>query len=247
MTTTRASRGGVLWWHTTENLSPRVTPGFLPRQRKLLLPQQYAMEHENTWVDAADSFTSAAEVDAAMGGDWTEDEHGAPGVRYVMAVDLGLVSDPSMIGVASLDQGLVCLNRLVTLQGSREHPVSMQTVERTVVDLAEAFPPARILIESWQGVSAAQSLARLGYPAEISTPSLKSNAEQWGVLNQLLTARRLAVPVHPQLRAELLGLQYEPTATGVRVTGGAPHQDHAVVVRMLAHALGAERPQFRIL
>ncbi len=190
----------------------------------------YAQLHLNQWVDGVvDGYTSAAEVDAAMVGDWTEDECGTPGHRYIIAVDLGLVSDPTVIGVGSVDAGVVCLNRLVTLQGSRERPVQMQTVERTVVDLAEAFPPSRILIESWQGVSAAQSLARLGYPAEISTPSLKSNAEQWGVLNQVLTARRLALPIHPQLRAELLGLQYETTATGVRVTGGAPHQDHAVV------------------
>ena len=148
--------------------------------------------------------------------------------------------------MGSVDAGVVCVNRLVTLQGSREHPLSMQAVERAIVDVAEAFPPTKILIESWQGVSAAQSLARLGYPAVISTPSLKSNAEQWGVLNQLLTARRLALPIHPQLRAELLGLQYETTAVGVRVTSGAPHQDHAVVFRMLVYALGPERPSFRI-
>lgn len=51
--------GSVLWWHSSDNPSPRITQKFLDRQRRLLLPGQYAREHGNVWVDAADSFTTS--------------------------------------------------------------------------------------------------------------------------------------------------------------------------------------------
>ncbi len=53
-------------------------------------------------------------------------------------------------------------------------------------------------------------------------------------------ARTLRLPQHPRLREELLGLSYEVTALGVRVTDRTRvHQDHAVVVRMIAAMLAA--------
>jgi len=62
----------VLWWHSGENLSPKVTQDFLERQRRILVPAQYAREHGNVWVDAADSFVTAEQVDRAMSSGWLE-------------------------------------------------------------------------------------------------------------------------------------------------------------------------------
>jgi hypothetical protein len=229
---------GVYWYWRSKNSSPLVSPAFLARQKKLLMPAQYALEHENTISDAADSFTTAAEVDDAMDGSWVETPTGEPGRRYVLAVDLGAVHDPTVLGVGHEEDGLICVDKLVTLQGSHEHPVQMLAVERTFLDLAAAFPPVRGLVESWQGLASVQSLQRLGHPVELATPTAKSNAEQWGTLSQLLASRRLVLPVHDRLRQELLGLSYEVGPAGIKVTDQrAVHQDHAVVVRMLAHAL----------
>jgi hypothetical protein len=50
----------IFWWYSTENLSPLVTAEFLARQRRLLLPAQYAREHENRWVDQADASRRAS-------------------------------------------------------------------------------------------------------------------------------------------------------------------------------------------
>jgi hypothetical protein len=142
------------------------------------------------------------------------------------------------------EDDLVCVDKLVTLQGSHERPVQIATVERLIDDLATAFPPTRIVIESWQGLGAAQSLQRRGWRVEIATPTAKSNAEQWGVLAQMFAARRVVLPEHPRLREELLGLSYEVGPGGIRVTDRrAVHQDHAVVVRMLTSALAEARPR----
>jgi hypothetical protein len=179
---TPTPRQSVYWYYSSENLSPLVTPQFLARQRGLLLPAQYAREHENRWVDAADSFTTAVEVDAAMGRGWIEPIVGDPGVQYVQAWDIGYVHDPTVGVVGHLDaDGVVIIDKIVTLQGSHDAPVQLATVEACIRDLAARFPCWRIRIESWQGISAAQSLTALGLPVDLVTPTAKLNSEEWPV------------------------------------------------------------------
>ncbi len=154
--------------------------------------------------------------------------------------DLGAIHDPTVLGRGHRGaDGRIYVDRLVTLQGSREAPVQMAAVEQAIKDLAAAFAPVQtICIESWQGLAIAQSLQRLGWPVELFTPTAKSHSEEWPVLAQALAARTLVLPPHARLREELLNLQYEVMATGVKVVDrGRVHQDHAVVVRMLVARL----------
>jgi hypothetical protein len=228
----------VFWWYSAENLSPRITPAFLERQRRVLLPGQYAREHQNTWVDAADSFTIAADVDAAMGHGWTEQVAGAPGRAYQSYVDIGTVHDPTVIAIGHEGKDRVYIDSLTTFQGSHEAPVQLATVEAAVRDLAARFRVQTIRVESWQGVAAVQSLQRLRLPVELFTPTAKTNSEEWPVLAQRLMARTLVLPPPARLREELLNLVYEVGPTGVKVIDrGAVHQDHAVAVRGVVAAL----------
>jgi phage terminase large subunit-like protein len=222
----------VCWWHSSENLSPKVTPRFLERQRRILLPAQFAREHQNSWVDAADSFAGAAEVDAAMAHGWTEQIGGQTGVPYVGFVDLGAVHDPTVIAIGHAEGTIGYIDVIRTFQGSRERPVDLSTVEATLRDFAGRFRLRRIRIESWQGLGAVQSLQRAGLPVELFTPTAKTNAEEWPVLAQRLAARTLVLPPHVRLREELLNLVYEVGPTGIKVIDkGKVHQDHAVAVR----------------
>jgi hypothetical protein len=228
----------VSWWHRSDNLSPKVTPAFLERQRRILMPAQFAREHQNSWVDQADGFTSAAEVDAAMAHGWTEQLEGRPGVDYVAFVDLGAVHDPSVIAVGHGEGSLAYIDVLRTFQGSREQPVQLAVIEETLRDLASRFRLTKIRIESWQGLSAVQSLQRAGLSVELYTPTAKSHAEEWPVLAQRLSSRTLVVPPHARLREELLNLVVEVGPAGVRVIDrGQVHQDHAVAVRGVVAAL----------
>ncbi len=95
----------VLWWYSTENMAPRVTADFLERQKRILLPAQYAREHQNRWVEAADSFTSATDIDAAMAHGWVEQLEGKPDTEYVVFVDIGAVHDPTVIAVGHTESG----------------------------------------------------------------------------------------------------------------------------------------------
>src|SRR5260370_20017291 len=135
-----------------------------------------------------------------MGRGWAMQAHGI-GARSVLAVDLGSVHDPTVIGVGHRDNGLIYVDRLVTLQGSQDAPVQMAAVEATIRELAAAFAPVeKIKIESWQGIATAQSLTRLGLPVELFTPTAKAHSEEWPVLAQALAARTLILPQHPRLR-----------------------------------------------
>jgi hypothetical protein len=222
----------VFWWHSSENLSPKVSPAFLERQRRILVPAQFAREHQNSWVDAADGFTSAAEVDAAMAHGWTEQIDGRPGTDYISFVDLGATHDPSVIAVGHVEGDLAYIDVLRTFQGSRDQPVQIVVVEETLRDLARRFNLTRIRVESWQGLSAVQSLQRAGLPVELFAPTAKAHADEWPVLAQRLASRTLVLFPHARLREELLGLVVELGAAGVRVIDrGQVHQDHAVAVR----------------
>jgi hypothetical protein len=221
----------VFWWHSSENLSPKVTSAFLDRQRRILMPAQFAREHQNSWVDQADGFTSAAEVDAAMGHGWTEQVEGRPGVDYVAFVDLGAVHDPSVIAIGHVESNVAYIDRIVTFQGSREQPVQLATVEQALRDLAGKFTLRKIRIESWQGLAAVQSLTRHGLNVELFSPTAKAHAEEWPILAQRLSSRTLVLPPHARLREELLNLVVELGPTGVKVIGGRVHQDHAVSLR----------------
>jgi hypothetical protein len=235
---TGSAHDGVFWWHSSENLSPKVTPQFLERQRRILMPAQYAREHQNSWVDQADGFTSAAEVDAAMGHGWTERLNGSPGVEYHGFVDLGAVHDPSVIAVGHVEGGLAYIDVLRTFQGSREAPVQLAVIEETLRDLARRFHLTKIRIESWQGLSATQSLQRSGLSVELYTPTPKSHAEEWPILAQRLAGRSLVLPPHARLREELLNLVVEVGPVGVKVIDrGQVHQDHAVAVRGVVASL----------
>jgi hypothetical protein len=228
----------VYWYYKHKNQSPLVTPEFLARQRRVLMPAQYAREHENSWVDAADSFTTAAEVDAAMQTGWTEQGSGLPGCTYEHFWDLGSVKDPSVGGVGHVEDRRIYIDHLVTFQGSHEHPVLLPVVKQAMIDLAQRFPPKRIRIESWQGLSAAQELKAEGLPVELFAPTAKAHAEEWPVLAQRLSSRTLILFPHARLREELLNLTYEVGPSGVRVLDkGKIHQDHAVVVRGIVAGL----------
>lgn len=236
--------GVAFWWYTSENLSPRVSPAFLARQRRLLLPGQYANEHENRWHDRADAYTTSVEVDDAMDGSWVETPVGEPGRDYVIAVDIGLITNPAVVGIGHQENGLVCVDRLVTFQGSREDPVQLRALEATIVELTSVFPVSRIIVESWQGEGLVQSLTHRGWPAESFKPTPTAVAPQWTILARCLADRRLVLPVHDRLREELLNLQVEVGPAGVRVLDrGQIHQDHCVVTRMLAASLVGVKPE----
>ncbi|MCW5891365.1 MAG: hypothetical protein KIT14_12555 [bacterium] len=223
---------GVFWWWSGQNLSPKVTPTFLERQRRILVAAQFAREHGNQWVDAADSFVSAEDVDRAQQQGWREQTEGDPDRTYRAYVDVGIVHDPSVIAIGHQEGMVVFVDRLLTFQGSKREPVQIEALEHALVDLSRKFNLTQIRIESWQGIAVVQRLAATGLPVELFTPTPKSNAEEWPQLAQRIGNGSLVLFPHARLREELLNLTVEVGPSGAKVVDkGKVHQDHAVAVR----------------
>jgi len=146
--------------------------------------------------------------------------------------DIGLVHDPTVIAIGhSGAGGLIYIDKLITHQGSRRRPVDLGRLRAELRSIAEVWN-ARIRIESWQGETVAQDLARGGVRADIRTPTSSSQAELRNTLAAALGNHQVALPQHDRLREELLDLRVELRAGGdIRVTDrGRVHQDHAVAV-----------------
>ncbi|HLY38589.1 MAG TPA: terminase large subunit [Candidatus Binatia bacterium] len=231
---------GVFWYWSGENLSPKVTQSFLDRQRRILMPSQFAREHGNTWVDEADSFVTSEAVDAAMAKGWTEQHIAQPGVSYHASIDVGLVHDPSVICIAHRDADDECVyvDRLVTFQGSRREPVRIRTLQAALLELSQTFPLSLVRVESWQGSALVEDLQRCGLNVELVAATPKLHADEWPPLAQALSTGTLVLPPHARLRDELLGLTVEVGPTGAKVVDrGRAHQDHAVAVRLAVASL----------
>ena len=204
---------GVYWYHRSENPSPLVTADFLERQRRILVPVQYAREHQNLWVDGADGFATTAEIDWGMGQGWVQQHSGDGRSRYRLFADLGISGDPSVIATGHAEgtgsASRIYIDRLDTFQGTRAHPVQLADVEAALLDLCRRFNVDKIRIESWQGIASAQRLQRIGLPVEIFSPTPKAHAEEWPLLQQRLASRSIVLFPHARLREELLNLTVE--------------------------------------
>ena len=245
--TVGASRSGPLWelkrlaeeggravyfFHTTENLSPLVTPQFLEQQRRLLHPLRYRREHENTWSEGADSFLSHELLEEAYEEGWKPQRERQEGTYYAF-VDLGLVHDATVIAVAHRrEDGKAVLDALRTFRGSRSQPVRVNTVVDTVARLSEAFRLELVRVESPEGGEAVvQALHEKGVRAEVLRPTVKTQQEAWGNLLSLFQNMQLVLFRHGELGRELLNLQIKNTPTGFRVFDpGGIHQDHALAL-----------------
>jgi len=233
----RADAGdpNIYYFHTHENLSPDVTPEYLLKQKRILSTTDYEREHANEWQDQSSAFVMTDDVDACMGFDWRTQHVGRVEKSYFIAVDLGTVGDPTIITVGHADEGLVYIDKIEVMKGDKQSPVSLVAVEAIITELCDRFNVVLVKIESWQGKLLAERLSTFAkVKTEIVEPSLKLTNAEWPLLSQRISDRSIIIPHNVTLRAELLGLSWEATSTGMKVIDkGKSHQDIAVTLRML--------------
>jgi hypothetical protein len=214
----------------TENLSPKISPQFLERQRRILPPMVYAREHQNLWGEGADLFCTVEDWERATS-DYDPLLPRDPGPTHAF-VDLGWSHDETAIAIAKPDMdGKTDIIYLRGIRGSRARPVSLPLVERKLEELVGQYGVRRLVIESPQGVAMAQSLNMRGVQAEVLHPTAKSNSARWGALYAALKAGQIRLPRDKLLRRQLLTLTIKESLTGWRVIDvPSIHQDRAVAV-----------------
>jgi len=223
---------GPLPWRSEEDLA---------EQRAMLTESAYARLHLNEWTEAEDRLTTVDAIDGCV-------RHSgivppAPGVQYVIALDVGLVNDATVIAVGHLatEDGsrVVVLDRMDVRQGSKGAPVDLGEVEETIAALSAVYNNARIVIDPYQAVHLAQGLRRSGHRVSEFTFSQSSTGRLGLLMYRLLRDGLFDLPDDPELLAELAGVRLRENGVGsYRLDHDAgAHDDRAVALALLAHEL----------
>jgi len=223
----RAGDPAVRLIYHRKNLSPLITSQFLEQQRAILPGPIFAREHENRWGSGSEAFSTLADWERAKGDESPLRSHNEkPAVSFL---DLGWVSDESVLSVGILEDGIVKIIAMEHWQGSQDRPVSFASIEARILELKERLNVKRLVIEAPQGVSLAQRLDAAGLATTTQHPTAKSQRELWGTFYTALKAGKVHLPDDAKLRRQLLTLSIKSTATGWRVVDDPGlHQDRAL-------------------
>ncbi len=230
---------------------PWVSETALAEQRRLLTPSQYARLHLNIWTEAEDSLATRDDVLACATLDGPQ--HYDSAHRYVLAVDLGVRRDRSVLVVAHgepaavrwegaqrVDDGLrVVVDRKLMWRPGRLRAVDLGEVEQAIVQAWESYGRPPLRLDPWQAIAMAQRLRGRGVEVEEFTFSSASVGRLGATLYGIIRDRRLAIDrSDEELIDELASVRLRETGPGTfRLDHSASgHDDQAVTV-----ALAAER------
>jgi hypothetical protein len=224
---------------------PWVEPDDLDEQRRLLLPSEFARLHLNEWAAGEDRLASPSELARCVG--HVGPLPPRPRVRYVLALDVGLVADATVLSIAHAEPVesdgrravRVVLDRQHVWGGSREAPVDLGEVEAAIVEASRAYNRARLVFDPWQAQHLAQRLRTAGVRADEFTFSSQSVGRLGRTLFGLIRDGLLDLPDEEALLDELAHVRLRETAPGVvRLDHDADrHDDRAVSLALAAHAL----------
>lgn len=234
-------------WQTFETPGPLewIRPEVLAEQRSLLTGSMFARLHENRWVAAEDRLTTPQQVRACVG-------HVGPipprrGVRYTHGLDVGLVSDRTVLttGHAERRDGaiVVVVDRQETWQGTKEHPVDLAEVEAHIVETVRRYP-GRLIADPWQSVLLSQRLRARGVAVAEFTFSSASVGRLALTLYRALRDTLLDLPGDDEdLVAELSSVVLRENQPGVyRIDHASDgHDDRVISLALVAQHL-ASRP-----
>lgn len=221
------------YFHSREGskLAPWLSPQAMAEQEATLHPADFARLWLCRWVEPKGSFVTREMYDRAVTGHEASTGDGAS--EYVGFVDVGLVRDATAVALVHRDGERVILDTLRTLQGSKNRPVELATLEALVIDLTQRFKVRRWVFEAPQAVASVQRLQTVLPRVRVESryPTAETQAKLWGALYQLLANERLVLFAHERLRREVLNLHLKTVGGRLKVVDSAAiHQDHALAV-----------------
>lgn len=228
-------------WRTSERVGPApwMDEDRLEEQRRRLPDAVFRQLFWNEWTAAAGSFLDPAVVDAAFCLEGPALAADPLHLRvHTAALDLGLVSDRTVLAVGHRDGDRVVLDRMMAWQGSRAHPVDFAEVESEIIEAHERFR-FTLRLDPWQGLDLAQRLRARGIPAEEFSFTSASKQRLAATLLSTINVGNLHLYEAEGLRDELLGLRLVQSSSGLwsfdHRSGG--HDDRAVALSLLAVSL----------
>jgi hypothetical protein len=224
---------GPLPWISTEALS---------EQRALLTESAYARLHENRWVAGEDRLTTPEQVRACIGHAGTIEPRRA--VRYVHGLDVGLVSDATVLTIAHRerrqDGDVVVVDHQQVWQGRKDRPVDLSVVEAYCAEAVRMYP-GRLIHDPWQSVQLAQRLRSKGVRTENFPFTSQSVGRIALTLYRLLRDQGLDLPDDDALIGELSSVVLRENQPGqYRIDHDADkHDDRVISLGLCAQSLAA--------
>ena len=213
-----------------------------------LRDSEYARLHLNIWTQSEDRLVSATDLESAAMLDGEQEPR--LGVRYLIAVDLGLVNDRTVIAVGHAEQASpesgapkrVLIDSLRRWRGTRLRPVQIAEVESYLTMVAKRYNNAKILVDPWQVVGLVQRLQAQGVQCE-EFPFNSSSAGRIGqALHMALRNALLWLPRDEELLSELARVRLHESGIGhARLDhDSGQHDDQAVAIAMIVAELLSE-------
>jgi phage terminase large subunit-like protein len=228
-------------WHVHEVPGPLswIEPEKLEAQRPLLRDSEFSRLHLNIWTASEDRLVTEEDLAAAAVLDGPLDP--VPGRRYVCAVDLGLTNDKTVVVIAhaeptSSEVGApkrIVVDRLARWQGTRHNPVRLDSVEAFLVDAAERYHRAKVVLDPWQAAGIGQRLKQRGLVVVTWTFSATSVGHIASALHLALRNRIIHLPNDEDLLSELGNVRLKETTIPGMVRldhDSGQHDDTAVAL-----------------
>ena len=243
--------------HEVPGPVPWQSPEDLAALQRELRPSEYERLVLNRWTEDEDRAISEEDYDlAAQPADVRTDgvkttarlSYPKPGVKYVIAVDIGILNDATVMCVAHkepLDPNepygphRAVVDYLERWQGSKKRPVQVSEVEDWLVAEAPKWNRAEVYADPTQFRGNVQNLNRRGVKASEWNFTATSVGEVATALVSTFRTRQIHVPDSKVLKEELLRVRLRESAPGVTRldhdrTG---HDDQAVTIGMACHIL----------
>ena len=231
----------------THAAPPWIDPVLIEAERRSLTDSAFLRLWCNRWAQPEDALVSGDDLEAAA----VLDGPVAPveGRRYVLALDVGLVNDATVLVVTHAEgtgeEQRVVLDRIWRWQGNRRQPVDLGDVEAVVAEAVTHYP-GELVADPFQAVQLLQRLSARGVKASKFDFTTQSVGRLASTLLRLLRSRRLSLPNDRVLLEELAGVRIVENAAGVpRLDHDAgSHDDQAVALALACHRLtdGAPAP-----
>ena len=225
--------------------APWMDPVEVEAERRRLPEASFLRLFMNQWVEADDRLARPEDVDAAAVLDGPLDP--APGLHYVVTLDVGLTNDRTVCVVAHAAPVVaadgrhtrqVVVDRIAVWQGRRDSPVDLGAVESWIAQAAKDYH-ASVVADPYQAAQLVQRLRAAGIQAKPWAFTAQSVGRLGAGLHVLLRERLLWIPKDEQLINELRRVRLRESSPGVFRLDHASgeHDDMAVCIALAAHVL----------
>jgi phage terminase large subunit-like protein len=232
-------------WHVHQVEGPLPWVDIDDLRAQGLRDSEFDRLHLGIWQASEDRLVSAQDLEAAAVLDGEQDPQS--GVRYIIAADLGLVNDRTVVVVAHSEETSdepgaprrVIVDSLRRWRGTRRSPVQIADVEAYLTHQARRYNNAKIWCDPWQASGLLQRMNAQGVRCEPFNFTQQSAGRIGQSLHLALHNRLIWLPQDEDLLSELAHVRLRETGIGAARLDhdSGSHDDQAVCLGIVCSEL----------